>query len=161
MPRGSKPGERRGGRRRGTPNKATAERELIAKRELEARELAVQEAEGVIAAARRSGRKLAREVLDDLMHLGVGIASFYQMAPPGQPANVHADWDKFWRAAEFARVCAADLAKYQSPTFKAIVVAPPPPSPTDPERKRFSLTIFEGLGVAPVLAPPVSAKRAA
>ena len=30
MPRGAKPGERRGGRRRGTPNKATAEIKALA-----------------------------------------------------------------------------------------------------------------------------------
>jgi hypothetical protein len=32
MPRGSKPGERRGGRQKGTPNKATAEVKLLAQK---------------------------------------------------------------------------------------------------------------------------------
>jgi hypothetical protein len=34
MPRGSRPGERRGGRQRGSRNKATSERELLAQRML-------------------------------------------------------------------------------------------------------------------------------
>jgi hypothetical protein len=32
MPRGSKPGERRGGRQKGTPNKATAEVKVLAQK---------------------------------------------------------------------------------------------------------------------------------
>jgi hypothetical protein len=65
MPRGARPGERRGGRKRETPNKATCERVLLAKRVLE-------EQQG------KPGRKRAREVLDDLMHICVGMAAKYQ-----------------------------------------------------------------------------------
>jgi hypothetical protein len=97
MPKGgSKPGERRGGRQRGTPNKTTMERLLRAERET--------------AVAQAEGRKLAKEVLDDFMVLFAG----------SQP-----DEAKFEKYARLAIATAADLAPYQSPTFKAIAVMAP------------------------------------
>lgn len=109
MPRGgSKPGERRGGKQKGTLNKATRERLALAVRE-------VQD-------AKRQGRKLAKEVLDDLMHTALGRAAYYQPAAGDQPAKAHADEDKFMDAMRLAGYFAKCLAPYQSPTFKAIQV---------------------------------------
>ena len=62
MLNGARPGERRGGRKKGTPYKATRERALLGQRILE-------EQQG------RPGRKLAREVLDEFMHLFMGMAA--------------------------------------------------------------------------------------
>jgi hypothetical protein len=114
MPKGgSKPGERRGGRQRGTPNKTTMERLLRAERET--------------AVAQAEGRKLAKEVLDDFMVLFAGMAAHHQPMPRGQaaPPGRQPDEAKFEKYARLAIATAADLAPYQSPTFKAIAVMAP------------------------------------
>jgi hypothetical protein len=73
-------------------------------------------------------RKLARDVLEDFMLTFANMASHYRPRPPGEQPNPHADEEQFWKFAKFAIHCAAVLAPYQSPTFRAIV-APPPPEP--------------------------------
>jgi hypothetical protein len=143
MPRAKK-GERFGGRTKGTPNKATAERNLIAAREAEAR----------VAAAQASGRKLGKDVLDEFMHLFAGMAATYQPMPPGVavPQGRKPDEAQFEKYARLAVHCAQKLAPYQSPTFQAIMIAPPPPDPRlAGQRKRFTLTIFEGAPPPPRL----------
>jgi hypothetical protein len=119
-------GRKTGGRRRGTPNKATTEKALIAAR--------------TVAEAKAAGKKLAKEVLEDFMLLFAGMAAHFQPAPPGAAPNPDAVEDKFWRCSEIAIDCAAKLAPYQSPTFKAVAVAPQPsaPSPLDLERGKIS-----------------------
>jgi hypothetical protein len=136
MPRAKK-GERFGGRTKGTPNKATVERQLIAAREAEAR----------VAEAHASGRRLGKDVLDEFMHLFAGMAATYQPLPTGMPIpqGRQPDEAQFEKYARLAVHCATKLAPYQSPTFQAIMVAPPPPDPgASGQRKRFTLTIFEG-----------------
>jgi hypothetical protein len=111
MPNGVRPGERRGGRKKGTPNKATRERALLAKRVLE-------EQQG------KPGRKLARKVLDEFMHLFMGMAAVHQPLPfnglpaPGQQPNE----EKFLQFATLAIAAAEKLAPYQSPRLKAVMV---------------------------------------
>jgi hypothetical protein len=130
MPR--KPTGKRGGRHPGSKNKATIERELIASRELAAREAELAQGEARILAARRAGQKLAKEVLEDLMNLGMGMVGTYQPYPPNQRQNPNYDDDKFWRAADFTRECAAALANYQSPKYKAVaIMATPAPKEAD------------------------------
>lgn len=96
---------------KGTPNKATAEREALL-----ARVVAEQ-------TQQKPGRKLAREVLDDLMHTFLGMAAQAQPLPegvvpmPGQKP----DPVKFVEYATLAGSFAKDLAPYQSPRFKAVV----------------------------------------
>ncbi len=134
MPRGSKPGERRGGREKGIPNKATIERAIIA--------------EQVVARAEMTGRKLAKEVLDDFMQLFAGMAAMYQPLPPGAPTppGRAPDESKFEKYATLAVGTATQLAKYQSPTFRAVMVAPAPPTSKGAVRKRFTLGIFDNQG---------------
>lgn len=136
MPRGAAPGERRGGRIKGIPNKATIQKALIAER--------------TVADARSAGRKLAKEVLDDFMHLFVGIAATYQPLPPGTEPRPGATPDEpmFEKYARLAVETAKNLANYQSPTFRAIVVAPPPEEKGEPVT-RFTLTVFEGSRALP------------
>lgn len=118
----TKPTGKPRGREHGSKNKATIEREERARLELAAREADLQAGAQQIIQARRLGQKLAKDVLEDLMNLGVGVAAFRQPAPPGAPRNPNEDEEKFWRAAEFARDCATALANYQSPKYKAVVV---------------------------------------
>jgi hypothetical protein len=94
---GSKPGERRGGRQKGTRNKATIERTLIAERGT---------AEGKTA-----GQRLAKEVLEDFMHL------FADMA-----ATADRNTEKFEKWARLAIETAKALAPFQSPRFSAVMV---------------------------------------
>lgn len=141
MPRNYKPTGRRRGRPEGAKSKSTIERELKAARDAEA--------------AVNSGRKLGKEVLDEFMHLFAGMAAAYQPLPPGTeavPQGREPNEGKFEKYARLAVQCARDLAPYQSPTFRAIMTAPPPPTnPNQPGlRKRFTLTIFEH-GAAPKL----------
>lgn len=63
-------------------------------------------------------RKRAIDVLDDVMH---AIAEQMKKYQP-RPGNKDADEKKFAEWAEAVRRCAADLAPFQSPTFRAIAI---------------------------------------
>lgn len=133
---GSKPGERRGGRKPGTRNRKT----------LEQLKLQAANASRVVEIAARDNRKLAKDVLEEFMLLFAGMAAVSQPLPPGAvatPGRIPHD-EKFEKYATLAVDCAKALAKYQSPTFRAIVIAPPPPTGPTEQRKRFTLTIFDG-----------------
>lgn len=142
MPRGAKPGERRGGRSVGTRNKATIEKALIA--------------EEVTKRATMEGRKLGKEVLDEFMSVFAAMAAVNQPRPSRQPDGTvkleGGNIEEFEKWARLAVDVAAKLTPYQSPTFRAVVIAPPPP-PRGGTRKRFTLTIFEGSGRAPAHSP--------
>ena len=105
------PGRKTGGRQLGTPNKASQERALIAQQ--------------VKARADMAGRKLAKEVLDEFMHLFAGMAAAYQPLPPGtiEQEGREPDEAKFEKWARLAIQCAKELAAFQSPTFRAIAIA--------------------------------------
>jgi len=133
MPRGSVPGEQRGGRPPGIPNKATLQR--------------VARAEQEMLDAKAAGRKLAKDVLDDFMQLFAGMAAHYQPRPnrQGIEPNPNQSEPLFEKYAKLAVEAAKHLAPYQSPTFRAIMIAPPPDASTRRGKvTRFSLTIFEG-----------------
>lgn len=106
---------RRAGRQRGTPNKATVEKALRAAQ--------------AVADAKSKGHKLAVDVLDECMHLTMGMASQLQKNSGGA-IPLDNDWDKFWTCLHAAIDCAGKLSKHQSPTFKAIAVTGVP-NPAD------------------------------
>lgn len=115
---GSNPGERRGGRRPGSRNKATVERELQA-----------GVAQVVIDAnPATSPIELAKDVLGKMMKIAEGAAGLFQPKNPesGRLEGIE-DWDRFGQWLDRTIVCAKELAKYQSPQFRAILVTPPPP----------------------------------
>lgn len=145
MPRGSKKGEYRGGRAAGTRNKATLLKEAAA-------ELERQQAQG------GNIKLMAKEVIEQFMHFFAGYATFFQPPIGGAPAvlfdakgeitntrELRAYEDRcnqFERYAKLAVACAKELAPYQSPTFKSIMVTPPP-DPNQLARLRdFTLNIF-------------------
>src|ERR1700722_19027732 len=126
MPRGSKPGERRGGRAKGQPNKASIERAAIAER-------IIAEAEG------KPGRKLGRELLEELALVFGGLASAFQPVATGPggiltPTDLES-WAKsykeplFEKYAKLAAKCADAFADFQSPRLGRLQVAAPPPDP--------------------------------
>lgn len=104
-------GRKTGGRVKGVLNKASRERELLAQRIL-----AEQQA--------KPGKKLAREVLDDFMQLFTGLAAMHQPLPDGvvPMQGQKPDHAKFMEYAKAAVDVAGQLASYQSPKFKAIVM---------------------------------------
>lgn len=115
-------GQRFGGRAKGQRNKATVEREERARLAEEARQLEIAGER-----ARAAKTKLAKEVLEEFMFLFAGMAAHHQPTAPGMRENPNADDAKFERYSEFVYDFASELAKYQSPTFKAIAVSMPPP----------------------------------
>ncbi len=116
-------------RQRGARNKAVIERERIAA-EIAAR---------TVADARTSGKKLAKEILEEFMFLFTNVAAGHQ---PASPQDVPSD--VFKEYATLAVDTARKLAPFQSPTFQAITIAPPPDTNAAQQRRRFTLTIFDG-----------------
>jgi len=106
---GARPGA---GRPRG-PSKATIEKSLIAAQ--------------TVTDANAAGKKLAKDVLEEIMHRMAEMAARLQPSLPGDPPNPHADEAKFWKCTEAAIHCASKLAPFQSPTLRAIDVAAPSP----------------------------------
>ena len=79
------------------------------------------------------------------LNVFAGMATYYQPTIPGMPTqNQNADEDNFEKWARLAIECAAKLAPYQSPTFRAVVVGPAPDANQPEKRKRFTLSIFDG-----------------
>ena len=119
MPRGSniKKGMRPGGRSKGTPNKRTLER-------IEEARIAVENAKG-------AGKKLAKDVLEEFMHLFAQMALAYQPATPGMvrapgpKGRAKGDEAKFQIYSKLTVDTAKALADFQSPKFRAIMVSAP------------------------------------
>jgi hypothetical protein len=107
------------GRPDGAKSKTTIEKELLA-----AKIMAEQ--------AQKPGRKLAKEVLDDFMHLFMGLAAQYQPVPVGTmvPEGHKVDEAKFVQYAQMAGDFASKLVKFQSPTFGMMRVSVEPRFPT-------------------------------
>jgi hypothetical protein len=121
---GAKKGHPRyGGRVKGMPNKATTERAL----QWEAR----------WKRARAEGHDLARDVLDKYMTFFVRYSMKFRPSLDGEDVNPTQDVAEFHKYASLAIDCAHKLAPYQSPTFRAIVVSPPP----DPTGKVTEVTL--------------------
>jgi hypothetical protein len=136
MPAGAKPGERRGGRAKGQQNKATIEQALIA--------------EQVLKRASMEGKKLGKEVLEEFMGIFAELAYHFKPAINNEPINEKSDENQFCKYAQLAVEAAAKLTPYQSPTFRAVVVAPAPEKPKDGIVKRFTVEIFDHNGRAPL-----------
>jgi hypothetical protein len=138
MPRGSRPGERRGGRQKGAKNKRTVEAELLAQRMLQ------HAPAGAIQSAR-----LGKEVLEQYMVMFDALAQHYRPIPK----SPHSDEAKFTKFATAACECAKALAPYQSPTYRAIVVEQPKsPQGTVLEIRREDLArVLEERGLPPAI----------
>jgi hypothetical protein len=126
MPQGGK--RSNAGRKPGIPNRATIERALIA--------------EQVMARATMEAKPLGKEPLDAFMTEFTAMAEHYRPALPGQPANPNEDEGRYLKFARLAVDAATRLVPYQSPTFRAVVVAPAPES-NETKSRRFTLRIFD------------------
>ena len=132
--KGAPPGHRFGGRTAEVPNKVTLEK-----------------ANEIINYARKSGQPLATDVMNEFMQL-FRRKAYDVMPEPALQAdgteietNDKASPIEFERLAGITCALATQLANYQTPKLRAIMVAaPPPPTNPDDARKRFTLSIFEG-----------------
>lgn len=118
---GAKPGA---GRPPGRKNKVTRDR-------LERLEREYQE-------SRRTGKKLAVEVMDEFMQAFAGLAAQHQ------PAGAQPDEVKFEKYGRLAIEVAIPLAQHQTPRLRAIMMPTAAPE-ADSGRltKTFTLSIFE------------------
>mgnify|MGYP000735891981 CR=1 FL=1 len=142
-------GFKTGGRQKNTPNKATVERAVVAER--------------IVRETEMSGRKLGKEVLADFMDVFAALATYHQPLPDGMtvPQGRKPDEAKFEKYARLAIQAAKDLAPYQSPTFRAIQIAAPPPEKGKRTEKRFTLKVFDSNRGGPPKEIDVKAKRVA
>lgn len=103
MPRGSKPGERRGGRKPGVPNKVTLFREAE-----------------TVAKQHASGMKLGKEIMQEAANYFLNLAAKYQIIGDTP------DEKKFHEYLKTAALIAKDLAPYESPRLATITVSRTP-----------------------------------
>jgi hypothetical protein len=130
----------RAGRKAGGKNRASIERAALAER-------IVAEAEG------KPGRKLGRELLEELALMFGGLASAFQPVGSGPNKTLTEGDLKAWsesykeplfeKYAKLAAKCANDFADFQSPRLGRIQTAAPAPEARGPIRKRFTIKIFE------------------
>ena len=135
---GPQKGQRPGGRKKGTPNKATTERRLIAA-EVERRRAATSVGRP---------REMAIEKLARYGNMAEGAAALHRPTSPaeiaaGQAPNPLGNWTEFREWLKTAAAIARMQVDFETPKLSAVAIALPPPAQTD-ERKRFTLTVFEG-----------------
>jgi hypothetical protein len=115
-------GTKTGGRKAGTPNRATVERQEMAARALDN--------------AKAEGRPLAKDRLDELLSIALGAMMAHQPITKEMAKKARAsgnrtvkesrgDWSGFGEWWDRAAYAAKELAKYQSPTYKAVSVETP------------------------------------
>ena len=131
MPRGARPGERRGGRLKGSLNKTT--REKLAKANI-AEQIAEQigtpgSATAVALQKAMAGRKLAREEVEEIVPIIKGVVAHVQRQVMVQNATGAVEIAKGSDLGElkdwlrlFVDTC-LKLAEFQSPKFRAVMVA--------------------------------------
>ena len=124
-------GTKTGGRKAGTPNRTTVERQEIAARALDN--------------AKAEGRPLAKDRLDELLGIAMGAMAAHQPITKDMAKKARAlgnktvsesrgNWGGFGDWWDRAAYAAKELAKYQSPTYKAVSVETPLPSGSSPVR---------------------------
>lgn len=144
MPRGAKPGERRGGgRAKGQQNRATIQRAALAEKIL-------------AEEAGRPGDPLFRERLKEFGETFSGLAGAFQPKPTGEGGKITPEDIALWRSsgdealfekyAKLATKVWSDLTEYQSPKIAPVHMAAPPPESKGVQKKKFTFAIFDGQG---------------
>jgi hypothetical protein len=147
--RGSNPGERRGGRKKGTPNKKLTPRDVHTL----ARAWAIQEE--LEDHRPPPGIELSKEILGKFAHncAAVAVKLMPVFKETGEPVFRFPGHKELWfQMMQLTREYARDAASYQSPTFRAVMVTPPPPDrPQGDDAVVINLKIFENTGTAVAL----------
>ena len=134
MPRGARPGERRGGRVKGVPNRTSIEK-------LEQARIAEQIAEAVGAPKRATStvikkvlgnHKLAKDELVEVIPIIKGVVAHFQRqamrATPEGGLEIVGDLGDFKEWLKLFIDTSFKLADFQSPRFRAIVADVPAPA---------------------------------
>lgn len=139
-------GKKTGGRVKGVPNKASIEKAIVAER--------------IMNEAAMSGRKLAKEVLEEFMVMFGGLAGAFQPThtdpkvpkdAPLTPAELEV-WAKSYREpvfekyAKLALKAATELADFQSPRLANVQTAAPAPERPGKTKLKFTIGIFDDQG---------------
>jgi hypothetical protein len=138
---GSKPGERRGGRKPGTPNKKITPRDLKTIAAAEALRREIEERRPTPTT------ELSEKILGQFAH---NCAAMAVRLMPGQLETGELvfrfkEHEKYWKyMMEQTFKYANGAAPYQSPTFRAIMVTPPPETKAGDGARVINLTVFEG-----------------
>jgi hypothetical protein len=145
------------------PNRATREQQLVAARALD-------------NAQKPGAKPLGKEVLEEMMFIAKSATSSFQPITKEMAERANAagqasvkeragDMEKFGQWWDRTCYAAKELSKYQSPTYRAIMVAPAPETNQPERRKVFQLTIFDnprlGKSAEIIEAVPVEIDRAA
>lgn len=132
MPGGKPKGlGRSGGRTKGTPNKATQYKQMMAD------VLASPEGRVLLGEAMRTvqqpakGTKRAIDVLREMMLLAGSLVAIYQPTRDEAGKVTVAEPQKLETYLTLCARTAADLARFESPTFKAIAVQEVPQQPAE------------------------------
>jgi hypothetical protein len=115
---GRRTGIKSGGRKKGTPNKRTV--------------MLAEQARDAIEEMRAQKKEPARSVLQRMMELAEGAASYFQPRTPaqllaGQKENPNKDTGEFREWVRIVIDCAKTLIMYQEPKLAAVMLAGPAP----------------------------------
>jgi hypothetical protein len=139
---GAKPGERRGGRAAGTPNHKVTRRDVATM----ARARAIEEE--LRSHHPPPGTELSKEILGKFAHncAAVAVKLMPAFMETGQPVFRFPGHEELWfKMMDLTLKYANGAAPFQSPTFRAITVVPPPDAPGD-NAKVINLKIFDHSG---------------
>jgi hypothetical protein len=131
-------------RKLGSLNKKTIEKQRVQ-----------QMVDARIAKANAPERKLGKEILEDLMYTFIARATYWrkEFDTAITATNLaRADYceEQMSKHLGMATTSANMLAKFQSPTLRAIAIAPAPAEKPKEERTRFTLRVFESGASEPV-----------
>ena len=81
------------------------------------------------------------------MNIALGATGLNRPTPKGQEGpngeiNANGDWDRFGAWFDRTAYCAKELAKYQSPTIKAVDIPTAPPEIGDQDED-FTINVFD------------------
>jgi hypothetical protein len=146
---GAKPGERRGGRAAGTPNHKVTRRDVATM----ARAKAIEEE--LRSHHPPPGTELAKEIMGKFAHnfAALSMKLMPVFKETGEPIFRFEGHKELWfQMIRFTKDFSSDAASYQSPTFRAIAIAPiaADKAPGD-DAVVIDLKIFENTGTAVAL----------
>jgi hypothetical protein len=133
-PKGFRRGVKSGGRVKGTPNRVTLEareRARVDQERIAELERQAAGAKDEITRTQLAGKKLMKDIAFDFAAVFAGLAAFYQPVAPLRydpiqkrviSANPNYDEAKFNQYATLAKDTAIAAAKYQSPSYSAVMV---------------------------------------
>lgn len=134
-----------GGRKAGTPNKRLGKRDAatLARAEELRRELEDHRPP--------PGVELSKEILGKFAHnlAAVAVKMWPQFKDTGEPVlRFEGHWERWMEMVRITRDFGSEAAGYQSPTFRAVMVTPPPDQVAGDNMRVINMRVFDAVGVA-------------